>query len=195
MKHEGWSSADLSAAQQASLAAYEDLLRTRAVPLGIVARSDREDLRRRHVADSLRGLDHIPLRARRGCDLGSGAGLPGIPLAIARPDLSVTLAESRRARAAFLELAVEVLSLTNAMVFPAPLEDLSGTFDVCFARGYAAPAKAWSSADRLLAPGGSLLYWAGETYENSAAPEGVQTRIAEQAALESGGPIVIMSRQ
>lgn len=194
VKHEGWGAAELPQERWEMLSRYERLLLDRAVPRGMVASPSREDVRERHILDSLRVVPHIDPAARRGCDLGSGAGLPGIPLAIALPDLQVTLAESRRTRAAFLELAVDELGLENAMVYLGRVERLSGAFDVCFARAFASLERTWAVAQLLLGPGRPLLYWAGISFDPRIVPEGTHVRSVEPP-LENGGPIVIMTRQ
>jgi 16S rRNA (guanine527-N7)-methyltransferase len=160
-----------------------------------VAASDSGQLRTRHILDSLRARPHISNDAERIVDLGSGAGLPGLPIAVVRPDVEVTLAESRQVRAAFLELAVERLRLPNVRVFPEPAEDLAPGFDVCLARGFGDASRTWEVARVLLLPKGELLYWAGRTFALDDAPPGASARAAGEAALESGGPIVIMTRQ
>jgi 16S rRNA (guanine527-N7)-methyltransferase len=195
VKHEGWGASHLSPVQLGQLSRYEDLLRSRAIPLGMVASSDADHLRVRHIVDSLRVAPHIPARMTPLCDLGSGAGLPGIPIAVARPDLEVTLIEPRRNRAAFLELAVERLAIGNAVVFPGPAEALGPSFEICMARGFADAETTWETGRRLLRPTGEVFYWAGATFMPGDAPAGVLVRTLEDASLESGGPIVIMSRQ
>ncbi len=195
VKHEGWTVADLSPAQLDKLSSYEGLIRDRAIPLGMVATADGNDLYRRHILDSLRAVPHIPPALRRVCDLGSGAGLPGVPVAIARPDLEVTLAESRRTRVAFLELTVDALGLPNVAVAAGPAEDLNPDFDACLARGFADASNAWAIAEGLLLTGGRLLYWAGASFRREDVPPGVRARFVEEITLESGGPIVIMTSQ
>jgi 16S rRNA (guanine527-N7)-methyltransferase len=161
----------------------------------MISRADASALHDRHVLDSLRGVPHLPAEARTMCDLGSGAGFPGIPLAIARPDLRTSLVEPRRARAAFLELAVERLPLPGATVFPGRAEDLASKFDVCVARGFGGVRATWEAAQRLLAPGGRLLYWAGVSFRPDETPANALVTAVEEPDLESGGPIVIMARQ
>lgn len=195
MKHEGWTPQELSDAQRASLVLYEDLLLSQAIPRGIVAASDSGHLRTRHILDSLRALPHLSDHAERVVDLGSGAGLPGLPIAVVRPDLEITLSESRQVRAAFLELAVERLRLPNVRVFPEPAEGLEPGFDVCLARGFGDASRTWEVARVLLHPLGELLYWAGRTFTLDDAPSGAAVRTVGEATLESGGPIVIMTRQ
>jgi 16S rRNA (guanine527-N7)-methyltransferase len=174
---------------------FEDLLRSTAIPRGIVAPSDAHRLHERHVLDSLRALPLIPENAVRICDLGSGAGLPGVPVAVAEQGLEVTLSEPRLTRVAFLELVVERLVLTNAVISDEPAQGLpKGAFDVCLARALADTAETWEIAAPLLATGGRLLYWAGRSFREEHAPTGVRAQVI-RSPLESSGPIVIMTRQ
>jgi 16S rRNA (guanine527-N7)-methyltransferase len=195
VKHEGWTSEDLSDRQLADLGLYQDLLLAEAIPRGMVAVSDSGHLRARHILDSLRGVPHIPMTAERVVDLGSGAGLPGIPVAVALPDLSVTLCEPRQARIAFLELTIERLDLPNVEVLPRAAEELSPAFDACLARGFGDARRSWSIARDVLNPEGCLIYWAGRTFRAADAPADARARTVANPALESGGPIVIMTRE
>jgi 16S rRNA (guanine(527)-N(7))-methyltransferase RsmG len=87
-----------------------------------------------HVLESAAGSDLIPHGARV-VDIGSGAGLPGLPLAIVRSDLRLTLLEPRRKRAAFLEHAIRSVPIENASVRRARAEDLEpAEFDVATSR-------------------------------------------------------------
>ena len=118
MKHEAWAGqahgvgSPLDGDQLERLAAYVDLMREQAIPAGMVAPSDTARLWDRHIVDSLRA---VPLLSGvlELADLGSGAGLPGVPLAVALPRLRVALIEQRRQRVGFLELVVERLGLPN----------------------------------------------------------------------------------
>jgi 16S rRNA (guanine527-N7)-methyltransferase len=196
VKHEGWTAEELTAAQADSLEIYEALLAEHAVPRGMVASSDLGHLRERHIVDSLRAVPHIDVGPLTAIDLGSGAGLPGIPVAVARPDLAIILVEPRQARAAFLELAVERLGLSNGRVFPKPAEELSvAGVAVCLARGFRDPSGTWAVARDLLLPEGELIYWGGTTFREEHVPEGARIKAIGRPALESGGPIVIMTRQ
>jgi 16S rRNA (guanine527-N7)-methyltransferase len=195
VKHEGWTVSDLSPGQIAALETFEALLAEHAIPRGMVGPSDREHLHERHVLDSLRAVPHLGQVKQRVVDLGSGAGLPGIPVAVARPDLLLTLAEPRQVRVAFLELVVERLSLANVRVFPEPAEELPPDAEVCLARGFGDLARTWAVARGLLHPDGSLIYWAGATFRTDQVPEGARIVAIGSPTLESGGPIVIMTRQ
>jgi 16S rRNA (guanine(527)-N(7))-methyltransferase RsmG len=195
VKHEGWTPEDLSPAQLASLDAYEALLREFAIARGMIAASDTEHLRTRHILDSLRAVPLIEEGADPVVDLGSGAGLPGVPIAVARPDLIVTLTEPRQGRAAFLELVTERLRLLNVRVFPEQAERSAGGCAVCCGRGFGDVTKTWAVAKTLLRSEGDLIYWAGKTFEPGHAPADARVRAIGAATLESGGPIVIMTQR
>jgi 16S rRNA (guanine527-N7)-methyltransferase len=194
VKHEGSPWEALSESQREALREYEGLLRTTAVPRRMVSASDADRLHERHVLDSLRGVAWLH-GAVRACDLGSGAGVPGIPVAVAEPGLEVTLSEPRLQRVAFLELVVERLGLGNVVVHPGAAQELPpGRFDACLARGFADAGGTWDVAQPLLVPAGRLLYWAGRSFGPGDVPNGVRVQVTD-AALESGGPIAIMTRQ
>ena len=182
--------------QLASLETYEDLLRDRAVPLGLVAASDVSRLRKRHVLDCLRAAAVVEPGDRDAYDLGSGAGLPGVVVAIARPGLFVALVESRRRKASFLELVVDRLGLGNVRVEAVRVEDLALPVDVCFARAFAHLDRSWRAAEPLLRnPGGRLVYFAGRSTRTPSVPVGVSVHVRTTPVLASSGPLVIMARQ
>ncbi len=173
---------------------YEELLRTRALPLGMVAHFDAERLPTRHVGDSLRGA---PLLAgvRSAADLGSGAGLPGIPLAIVTEQTAWLLLEQRRRRVAFLELVIAELGLDNVDVVPGNAEHVGRRVEAVVARAFAEPTRAWEVAAPLLADDGRLLYWAGAGFEPERdGPDGVSVRLVT-SAVAGAGPIAIMTQQ
>ena len=202
VKHEAWGRWDqvlalhISSEMAERLDRYERLLLERAVPFGMIGRADRGRLRERHILDSLRAAPLLGAAPLRVVDLGSGAGLPGIPLAIARPDLSFRLTEVRQRRAAFIELVVDRLRLPNVRVFAGKAEDLDERFDVGLSRAFADLARAWGIAESLLSPAGRLLFWAGRTFDvTSGAPEGASISVSAAPALADAGPVVIMTRQ
>jgi 16S rRNA (guanine527-N7)-methyltransferase len=198
VKHEGWDlaaavGAEVDAATIGRLERVEFLLRDQAVPMGMIAASDAPRIRERHIVDSLRALPHLPHEGSV-CDLGSGAGFPGLVLAIARPDLRFVLVEVRRNRAAFLQRAAE--GLTNVTVHARRLETFRERVEVCTARAFGPPAKSWRAAERVLAPAGRLLYWAGASYDRASdLPQGVSATHFTTSALARSGPLVIMARQ
>ena len=116
---------------------------------------------RRLFLDSLLFLKVLPAAAHRILDLGSGAGLPGIPIKIVKNDAELTLLEARRKRASFLSTVVRELSLQGARVMNARLEDvveaLAGQFDAVVMRCAGRLDELASSAMRLLTPGGVII--------------------------------------
>jgi 16S rRNA (guanine527-N7)-methyltransferase len=118
-----------------------------------------------HLLDSLAVLPHLPLPVERGrlVDAGSGAGLPGIPLAMARPQWRVVLAESSQKKAAFLRQAAIELELNNVEVHEGRVEAWrpSVLFDAVISRAFAALAEFISVCRHLVAPGGVLAAMTG----------------------------------
>jgi 16S rRNA (guanine527-N7)-methyltransferase len=118
-----------------------------------------------HLLDSLAVLPHLPAAPSRGAlaDVGSGAGLPGIPLAIAEPQRPVTLNDASEKRGAFLRQAVIELGLANAEVYVGrvqswrPLE----RFAVVITRGFAELAQFIAACRHLVAPDGVLAAMKG----------------------------------
>jgi 16S rRNA (guanine527-N7)-methyltransferase len=115
-----------------------------------------------HLLDSLAVLPHLA-DARSLLDVGTGAGLPGIPLAIARPDLDVTLLDSSHKKAAFLEQARAELGLANVNVVCERVEQWrpGRTFDVVVSRALSELAEFVAQSAHLVSPGGVLLAMKG----------------------------------
>ena len=116
----------------------------------------------RPLLDSLAVVPHMRGIATLA-DLGTGPGLPGIPLAIALPGLRVALVESNGKKARFLRQAVRTLGLENASVHECRAEDLDmpGAFDAITARALATLAEIIAFGGHLLRPGGRLLAMKG----------------------------------
>lgn len=118
-----------------------------------------------HVADALSGLAVPELAAAgRAADLGAGAGVPGLVLAAARPELHVTEVESAGRKCAFMERAIAVMGLRNADVACARAEDWAagrGACDVVTARALAPLPVLVEYAAPLLAADGVLVAWKG----------------------------------
>ncbi|HJR45230.1 MAG TPA: RsmG family class I SAM-dependent methyltransferase [Actinomycetota bacterium] len=152
------------------LAAYEELLRSWSRRIDLVARADLDRLRERHLDDSLKALPLVTAAAPGACiDVGSGGGLPGIPLALAsgRP---WRLLEPRRRRAAFLDECLRVLELHDCEVVrmsasQAAAGRLAGAHLVATARALAPPAEAAALCLPLVAVGGAVAIFVGESAE------------------------------
>jgi 16S rRNA (guanine527-N7)-methyltransferase len=191
--------AQMDPGQIKALRDYEALLREVAVPLGMVAASDRHRIWGRHITDSLRALAVLGREERTFLDLGSGAGLPGLPIAISRPTSRVALVEARQRRASFLEMVVERLGLENVDVVIGRAESVAARADVCLSRAFAAAAESWRIAERLLEPGGVLVYWAGLSWSEADAASvtkaGAHLEIGEPGSRGGHGPLVMMTRE
>jgi 16S rRNA (guanine527-N7)-methyltransferase len=192
---------DLSPAQDDKLQAYESLLRERGVALGLVAESDAERMGERHVRDSLRAAELVTEQDAVVADIGPGAGLPGIVLAIARPEIRFVLIEPKTRAVGFLELALERLGLSNVEIRPVRVEDVDLAADAATTRAFASLGESWRAAVGILRPGGRLIYFAGEGMED---PEGTARAITEperpdsvlvDAVVARSSPLVIMTRR
>lgn len=137
--------------------------------MNLTAIKDAESAWERHVLDALTLLPHlsdVPADSRLA-DIGSGGGIPGIPIAVARPDLRVTLVEATQKKAAFLTAVSAALGLANVTVRAERAEvlaksELRGTFDVVTARAVARLLTLVPLAAPLARPGGRLLLVKGE---------------------------------
>lgn len=161
---------DLSPDVQAKLLAYLDLLAKWNRTYNLTAVRDPADMVSRHLLDSLAVLPFV--HGNTLADLGSGAGLPGVPLAIARPGLAVTLVESNGKKARFLREAARSLPLVNVRVAQARVQDATGSFDTVTARAFASLADMLTWGGHLLAPAGRWLALKGhaDTAETAAIP-------------------------
>jgi 16S rRNA (guanine527-N7)-methyltransferase len=109
---------------------YLDLLLSANRQMNLTRITDRESAEVGHIADSLTLLAWLPRESVRIADVGSGGGVPGIPLAIARPDSTVVLIESTRKKAAFLEWAAGELGLANVHVVDRRVEEAGADKDL-----------------------------------------------------------------
>ena len=170
-------------AQLDRLAAYLDVLRRWQRSINLVSAASLDDAWRRHFLDSAQLAPLIPPTARRLVDLGSGAGFPGLVLAILS-DIAVTLVESDARKGAFLNEAARITG-TAAAVRIGRIESLSPEpFNVVTARALAPLPKLLEYAVKWLAPNGICLFPKGRAVaaELTAADETWKMR---RAALPS----------
>lgn len=151
----------LTDTETASICKYLNLLIKWQRSQRLVSRADPEWIVDNVIIDSLMFTRALPVGVSDLCDVGSGAGIPGIPLRIVLSDSSVTLLEARRRRASFLSAAVRELGLGGLHVVNARLEqvvtELAGRFDAVVMRCAGSPESLTVAASALLRPGGVLV--------------------------------------
>jgi 16S rRNA (guanine527-N7)-methyltransferase len=151
---------DLGVAIQEQLLAYLTLLEKWNRTYNLTAIRDRETMVSHHLLDSLAVLPHLPASAGvRLIDIGSGGGLPGIPLAVAHREWRVTLLDGNRKKSAFLRQVVAELKLTHAELVTARAEAFAPAepFDVVIARAFSDLAQLVAVSAHLLAPRGRVF--------------------------------------
>lgn len=147
---------------------YAAILRSKGIEWGLLGPREGSKLWSRHVSNSLALVDALG----QGIDLvdvGSGAGLPGIPLAIVRPDLHVTLLDPLLRRTTFLSETVDELGLDNVRVERLRAEDCDEQFDVVTCRAVAGLEKLLQWTTPLFYPDGELLALKGSSAEREIA--------------------------
>ena len=149
----------LPVAAQDSLLAFRDLLLKWNKTYNLTALRDPEQAIAHHLLDALAILPHVGAGAL--LDVGSGGGLPGIALAIARPVLPVTLVDAVQKKATFLQQAAIELGLKNVTVHHSRVEEMGGQYDQISARAFSELAVFVRLTRHLLAPGGRWLAMKG----------------------------------
>lgn len=169
---------------------YADLLATDGVVRGLIGPREAPRLWDRHLVNCALLADLIPAGATV-CDIGSGAGLPGLVLAIARPDLRVTLVEPLLRRTTFLEEVAEALQLEGVEVVRGRADSVHGSrrFDVVTSRAVAPLERLLGWSMPLVAPDGALVAMKGSSVVDeieAAREELARWRCAEPEVVEMG---------
>ena len=151
----------------------------------LTAIRDPHEMLGKHLLDSL--AMHAFVGDETLADLGTGPGLPGIPLAIAKPGLQVALVESNGKKARFLREAVRQLGLANARVIESRAEDVDepGAFDAITARALDRLAGILAVGGHLLAPHGRLLAMKGPRVDEEVA------ELGPEWALQAVHPLAV----
>jgi 16S rRNA (guanine527-N7)-methyltransferase len=169
---------------------FVELLAAVGIERGLIGPREVDRLWDRHLLNSAVVGERIPSGARV-IDIGSGAGLPGVPLCLARPDLDVTLLEPMARRVTWLEEVIEALQLSATVVRgraeePVIKQRLAGA-DVVTARAVAPLDRLWSWTAPLLRQGGLLVALKGETAAVEVTRDGAAVRRA-------GGSLPVVER-
>ncbi|MFC4854897.1 16S rRNA (guanine(527)-N(7))-methyltransferase RsmG [Actinophytocola glycyrrhizae] len=169
---------------------FAELLAAVGVERGLIGPREVERLWDRHLLNSAVVAEAIPEGARV-VDLGSGAGLPGVPLCLARPDLDITLLEPMARRVAWLTEVVDTLALSASVVRgraeEKAIKQQLADADVVIARAVAPLARLWAWSAPLLRQGGRLIALKGESAEEEAARDG-------GAVARTGGSVPVIER-
>lgn len=152
-----WAGIELDTGQIETLDRYRRWLETEAIPGGLIGPNEQPRLVRRHLADSI--LFAVGLHTSNGpiLDVGSGAGLPGIPLAIGMPGSEFVLLERRAKRADLLQRASRVLDLENVEVIQGDLAGWTTQVPVIVSRATVPPSQVRTSLLPLLEPDGVVV--------------------------------------
>ncbi len=152
---------ECDAGQRQQLLAYLQLLHKWNAAYNLTAVRDPAQMVTRHLLDSLAVAPYLP--AGNAIDVGTGAGLPGVPLAILFPQRQFALLDSNGKKTRFLFQVKTALSLDNMLVHHQRVESFqpSGSYDVVLSRAYASLRDMVSSCRHLLGPGGRFLAMKG----------------------------------
>lgn len=140
---------------------YVDMLSSRGIERGLVGPREADRLWGRHILNAVAVADLIPTGSRV-IDVGSGAGLPGIPLAVLRPDLHMTLLEPLLRRSIFLEEVIAELNLPQVQVKRSRATDHRQQYDVVTARALAPLPRLLEWCIHLRSSKGSILALKGQ---------------------------------
>lgn len=152
-----------------TISRFRDILASRGIEWGLLGPREVPRLWDRHILNSAAVATLIPERATVA-DVGSGAGLPGIPVAVLRPDLAVDLIEPLLRRSKFLTHTVDDLGITGRVaVRRQRADEVDHTYDAVLSRALAPLDRLIGWCRPLLAPGGSILALKGSSAEREVA--------------------------
>jgi 16S rRNA (guanine527-N7)-methyltransferase len=157
-----WGNREVPPAPTSAL--LDDWLAALVATAGLTAIDDLEEARRRLLEDSLRGVGIVRELGGPIVDVGSGGGVPGIPLAASFPEREVTLLEATRRKVDFLERWTERLPNLR-VVWGRAEEQETDRFGVAVAKALAPPAVALEWCLPLVAPGGAAILWVGDSVD------------------------------
>lgn len=129
--------------------------------VNLISKKDENRIVTHHFLDSACCLRYFPQKALVIADVGSGAGLPGIPIKILRPDLKITLIESKRKKIYFLKSVVEKLSLVNINIICERAENIKTQYDIVVTRELMKLKKSLKICLPLLKEGGLFINFKG----------------------------------
>jgi 16S rRNA (guanine527-N7)-methyltransferase len=174
---------DLDSETLARFAKYLVLIQRWNQRINLTAVRDEDGILRRHFVESIACARALPAGMASLLDFGSGAGLPGIPIALCRPEIAVTLAESQGKKAAFLQEVARVLEIAVA-IHSGRAETLAGNFDCVVLRAVDRMKEAVQSGSGLVKPSGWLALMT-----TGAALEDLKTSAGGEFSWKPGIPL------
>lgn len=172
----------LPAGSEEKLLAYLALLQKWNAAYNLTAVREPEAMVVKHLLDSLSILPHV--RGRTLIDVGTGAGLPGMVLALVRPALQVTLLDSNGKKIRFLRQVIAELGVKNAQAVQSRVEAFAQTFDIVTSRAFATLADMVQGSAQLLAQGGEFLAMKGQRPDAEIAALPVSVSVVEILPLQ-----------
>lgn len=148
----------LSDDQHELLNTYAEWLVSEAIPAGGLGPREADRLWNRHIGDSLTFATGLPRPPLEILDVGSGVGLPGIPLAIALPDTAITLLDRGGRRIRLLHRAIRILAVPNVVIAQGDALAVADEWQSLTFRGSIPAPEAVGLSNRLLEPGGSAVF-------------------------------------
>ena len=136
---------------------FHDWLAEEALPAGALGPAESDRLHERHIADSFLFAVGLPPQPTRVLDFGSGAGLPGVPLAVMMPQTEFCLLDRARSRVDLMRRAVRILELENVQVKQGEIERHREPETAIVSRATLPPTRARALLEAVLAPGGTAV--------------------------------------
>ncbi len=164
-----WSKAlgvSLNQEQLNKFSSYQQLILDWNQKINLISRKDIDRIVSYHFVDSISALNEIPLNSVVA-DLGTGAGLPGIPIKILRDDITLYLVESIKKKVNFLSETIKILQLNNTLVLNQRAETIKELkFNIIIARLLGKISQILPVAERLLSNQGKIIFYKAENAEN-----------------------------
>lgn len=178
----------------AAISKYIDLLLKWNARINLTAIREPEEIVERHFGESFFAAKHILDQApvRTAIDLGSGAGFPGVPLALLAPEVEVTLIESNQKKSTFLKELIHLLGLRNAKVFSGRAEGYPQSADLVMLRAVEKFGEVLPLAFRLVSPAGNLALMIGAAQLDLAKSLVQRIQWQEPLAIPSGHSRVLL---
>ncbi len=189
-KAAGWAGWSLSVGQFQLLDRYRDWLLAEALPAGGIGPAEIDRVDSRHIADSLLFATGLDQKVSQVADLGSGVGLPGIPLAILMPDTQFRLIDRSGRRVDLMRRVTRILDLDNVEISLDEIDQLQHRFPAIVSRGTLSPDQAALRFSPLLEPGGVVVI--GGSWKQPPQHEGWETRHVPANVLGNDVWILIM---